>query len=132
MTLSEKIDYLFSKINWGKSNLDAKSIEIMNNLQNDIQEFLLRNIKVYTEYPFVSLKWIPTKDKLPKESQTVWAYNNKTKFIALACLTYQEDTWLWAVSNGIIYSENNEIISECELDDDYDFTHWMELPQLPK
>jgi len=94
---------------------ETKSIEIMNNLKNDI-----------------SLKWIPTKDQLPKESQTVWAYNNRTKFIALACLTYQEDTWLWAVSNGIIYSENNEIISECELEDDYDFTHWMELPQLPK
>lgn len=103
----------------------------------EYNEFSVRGIEAYTEQApketnDISLKWIPTKDQLPKESQTVWAYNNRTKFIALACLTYQEDTWLWAVSNGIIYSENNEIISECELEDDYDFTHWMELPQLPK
>ncbi|TXI81067.1 MAG: hypothetical protein E6Q39_01790 [Crocinitomicaceae bacterium] len=36
MTVNEKIDYLFSKINWGASCLDAKAIEIMNNLKTDI------------------------------------------------------------------------------------------------
>lgn len=29
MNINEKIDYLFSKINCGASNLDAKSIEII-------------------------------------------------------------------------------------------------------
>ena len=76
------------------------------------------------------MKWICVKDKLPEELQTVWAYNNETKFVALAFLTYY-DGWLWAVSNGTIYSEDGKIIIECELDDDYDFTHWMPLPELP-
>lgn len=37
MTLSEKIDYLFSKINWGTSTLDAKAISIINELKSDIK-----------------------------------------------------------------------------------------------
>ena len=77
------------------------------------------------------MEWISVKDKLPEELQTVWACNNKTKFVALACLTYY-DGWLWAISNGSIYSEDGKIISECELDEDYDFTHWMSLPELPR
>ena len=44
-TINEKIDYLFSKINWGSSNLDAKAIEIMNNLKADIQ----KEISTYRE-----------------------------------------------------------------------------------
>lgn len=31
------IDYLFSKINWGSSFLDAKAIRIMNELPNSIR-----------------------------------------------------------------------------------------------
>lgn len=76
------------------------------------------------------MEWISVEDKLPEEQQTVWAYDNKTKFITLACLMYY-DGWLWTVSNGMIYVEDGKIISECELDDDYDFTHWMPLPELP-
>lgn len=36
--IEEKIDYLFSKINWVHSPLDAKAIEIMNNLKSDIKK----------------------------------------------------------------------------------------------
>lgn len=79
---------------------------------------------------FFIMEWISVKDKLPDELQTVWACNNETNFVALACLTYY-DGWIWAISNGTIYSEDGKIISECELDDDYDFTHWMPLPELP-
>lgn len=37
MTIDQKIDYLFSKINWKDSTLDAKAISIMNNLSSDIK-----------------------------------------------------------------------------------------------
>jgi len=79
----------------------------------------------------MTLNWIDVNVVLPEDGQTVWACNDKTGFVALACLVYDE-SWLWAVSNGNIYSENGKIISECELDDDYDFTHWHPLPELPK
>lgn len=72
-----------------------------------------------------------TKNNQPEELETVWAYNEHTKFVALACLIYVEDCWLWAVCNGIIYAENGKIVSECETGD-YDFTHWSALPELPK
>lgn len=36
--INEDIDYLFSKINWGSSFLDAKAIDIMNTLKAKIEE----------------------------------------------------------------------------------------------
>ncbi len=77
------------------------------------------------------MKWINVEDKLPKESETVWAINKDTRFIMLGCIVY-EDGWLWAESKGIIYCEDNNIVAECELDDEYDITHWQPLPKLPK
>lgn len=38
MSISEKIDYLFSKINWADSPLDATAVEIMNSLKSEILE----------------------------------------------------------------------------------------------
>ena len=80
-------------------------------------------------------RWIPLSEKCPEEKETVWACNPVTRFVALACRVWIEDVdqsgWLWSVSNGTIYSENGHIVSECEMQDDYDFTHWQPLPILP-
>lgn len=38
MNTIEKIEYLFSKINWADSPLDAQAVEIMNGLKGEIQE----------------------------------------------------------------------------------------------
>jgi hypothetical protein len=75
------------------------------------------------------MKWIQVNKQLPKENETVWAMNKKERWVMLASLVYQ-DGWLWAVSNGIIYAENKNIVSECEIDDNYDVTHWQALPKL--
>lgn len=52
--IKENIDYLFSKINWGDSALDAKAITIMNTLKKDIDEavynsgvVIFENVKDY-------------------------------------------------------------------------------------
>lgn len=37
-SIYEKIDYLFDRINWKKSFLDAEAAQIMNDLKNDIQK----------------------------------------------------------------------------------------------
>lgn len=76
------------------------------------------------------MEWIKVDKKLPAENETVWAINKEKKYVWLACLIY-DDGWLWAVSNGTIYSENGNIVSECEMDDEYDVTHWQPLPKLP-
>lgn len=76
------------------------------------------------------MEWINVNEKLPEEGELVWACNHITGFVALACLVYEEG-WLWAISNGIIYAEAETITSECDLDDDYDFTYWCALPKLP-
>lgn len=52
MSITEKIDYLFGKINWGASALDAQAIEIMNTLKAevlDIQAQAEKNAQAYQE-----------------------------------------------------------------------------------
>jgi len=72
---------------------------------------------------------------MPDEKETVWLYNANTNHVALGCLMWVgcdvDDGWIWALSNGTIYSENGKIVSECEADDDYEFTHFSRLPALP-
>lgn len=34
----EGIDYLFGRVNWGESNLDAQAIDVMNNLRGRIRK----------------------------------------------------------------------------------------------
>ena len=43
--IKKDIDYLFSKINWGESFLDAKAIAIMNEFVIDIEKFWKDKIK---------------------------------------------------------------------------------------
>jgi len=79
------------------------------------------------------MEWIKTKDRLPEENETVWAYNSKTRFIRLAWVVGNTDSyWFWAISNGCTYAEGDNIVSEADIDDDYEFTHWLPLPKLPK
>jgi hypothetical protein len=78
-------------------------------------------------------KWIDVNKKMPSENETVWLLNENDKFIRIGCRVYeQNEGWFWAISNGIIYIENNKIVSECEIDDDYEITHWQKMPSLPK
>lgn len=67
-----------------------------------------------------------------EENETVWLYNDKTHNVMLAVMVYiNNEGWFWSKSNGIIYSEGEFIISEGELEDEYDFTHYCKLPKLP-
>jgi hypothetical protein len=74
-------------------------------------------------------KWISVTEKLPKALQTVWLTDGKG-WVALGCLVESDGGWHWAESNGIIYAENGEIVSECE-SEDLHVNFWHELPKLP-
>ena len=91
--------------------------------------------EVAIEYHRLMSEWNLVKDKLPDKNKTVWLYNEKNKYVALGCSVYvNNEGWFLAVSNGEIYSENGEIVTEAEIDD-YEFTHWKyvdKLPQQPK
>ena len=77
--------------------------------------------------------WASFAQGFPDENETVWLYNRMNKFVALGCRVWtgEDGGWCWALSNGTIYGENGKIVSECEMDDDYEFTHWSRLPVLP-
>lgn len=74
-------------------------------------------------------EWNLVSEKLPKPFETVWLTNGK-KWVALGCLIADNFGMHWAESNGVIYSENDKIVSECE-SDDLDVIMWHELPRLP-
>lgn len=75
-------------------------------------------------------EWVSTLDKLPKPLQTVWI-SNGNGWCRLGCLVESDGGFHWAESNGVIYVENGEIVSECE-SDDLDVLFWHELPKPPK
>jgi hypothetical protein len=74
-------------------------------------------------------RWIPVTEKLPEPLQTVWLTDGRG-WVALGCLVEDAEGWLWAKSNGIIYAENGEIVSECE-SEELHVNYWHELPKLP-
>lgn len=76
-------------------------------------------------------EWILCDDDMPEVDETVWITNG-CGWTALGCLVECEGGYCWAVTNGIIYEEDGKIISECELDDDYDVVYWHKLPKPPK
>jgi len=73
--------------------------------------------------------WVAVTDALPKPLQTVWLTNGK-KWCSLGCLIEDAEGWHWAESNGVIYIENAQIVSECE-SEDLDVKFWHELPEPP-
>ncbi len=77
------------------------------------------------------MEWILCDDDMPEVDETVWITNG-CGWTALGCLVQCEGGYCWAVTNGIIYEEDDKIVSECELDDDYDVVYWHRLPKPPK
>ena len=75
-------------------------------------------------------KWVTSKDSLPESFKTVWMTNGKG-WVALGCRVEFEEGYHWAESNGVIYLEDNKIVTECE-SDDLDVTHWCPVPDLPE
>jgi hypothetical protein len=74
-------------------------------------------------------RWIPVTEKLPEPLQTVWLTDGRD-WVGLGCRVESDGGWHWAQSNGVIYSENGEIVSECE-SEDLDINYWHDLPKLP-
>ncbi len=88
--------------------------------------------KIILKFYYYFQPWKPVCLFLPKEGETVWLYSKNGEFIWLGSLEWTGEGWLWGVSNGIVYSKDRRIVSECEADDDYDVTHFRRLPKLPK
>lgn len=72
--------------------------------------------------------WIDVDKKLPTAFQTVWLTNGKG-WVSLGCLVEDQEGWHWAESNGVVYQEDGEIVSECE-SEDLDVKFWHELPKV--
>lgn len=110
--------------NWWILNPKRKQLD--DAFEKELNELIEREIAL--RQPPIS-GWVAVTDALPKPLQTVWLTNNKGH-ICLGCLVESDDGWHWAESNGVIYIENGEIVSECE-SEDLDVVFWHELPKPP-
>ena len=72
-------------------------------------------------------KWINVNELLPTPLALVWITNGKG-WTSLGCLVEDNEGCHWAETNGVIYQEKDEIISECE-SEDLDVVAWHELPK---
>lgn len=77
------------------------------------------------------MSWMKTKNRLPDTDRLCWLYNDETGEIKLGSLNSETDGYLWAMSDHLFTRDLGRIESECELDDNYEFTHWQYVPDLP-
>ena len=101
------------------------------NLTCFFEDLLTEFIESENERLKAEREWILCDDDMPEVDETVWITNG-CGWTALGCLVQCEGGYCWAVTNGIIYEEDGKIVSECELDDDYDVVYWHRLPKPPK
>ena len=82
-------------------------------------------------------EWKTFEEGYPDENETVWLHSRYGGIkIALGCRVFvgvvkDNASWMWALSNGAINAEGDKIVAECEINDNYAFTHWCRLPLLP-
>lgn len=100
---------------------------MIKNLEQHIKEWTDKNAPIGRELGVSG--WVAVTDALPKALQTVWLTNGKG-WCCLGCLVEDAEGWHWAESNGVIYIESGEIVSECE-SEDLDVNFWHALPKPP-
>lgn len=88
---------------------------------------LIRLIKKHIKEEYET-PWISVEDSLPKDLETVWISNGQS-WTTLGCLVDTPEGYHWAATNGIIYQEDDSIVSECE-SDDLDVKYWCKLPKV--
>lgn len=72
-------------------------------------------------------EWIRVEDDLPPEDVPVFVVPKAwPEEITAAVLAY-EDGWHWEELNGWALTDRTSY----SFDDDYEYTHWMKMPDLP-
>ena len=97
---------------------------------NVIMKRELESLRAENAELIEALRWHSVNDKLPEPLETVWI-SNGNGWTTLGCLVVNNEGSHWAESNGIIYQEENRIVSECE-SDDLDVKFWIALPKPPQ
>lgn len=82
------------------------------------------------------MNWIPIEQKLPEIDQIVWLYNANT-YIPWIGGRAEDDSddehifWYWGNTYGSFWHNGVYWSGDIEIDEDYQPTHWMPLPELP-
>lgn len=82
------------------------------------------------------MNWINIKEtkKYPPEFELVLLYNEDDGSISLGEYFFlQNEGWFWALARDVynIHVVDDAITCECEIYDDFEFTHWHPLPKVP-
>lgn len=79
-------------------------------------------------------EWNPVGVSLPDLDVPVWIALKEGSVIQGVRCDLDGDGWGWANCYGSAYvnCKGEWACTDAEYDDDYDVTHWMELPEPPK
>jgi len=73
------------------------------------------------------MRWFNVSEKLPTPLASIFISNGKG-WVSIGCLVNTEDGYHWAETNGTMYEQDGQIITECE-SDDLDVVFWHPFPQ---
>lgn len=75
--------------------------------------------------------WVPVGERLPDFDVPVWMLIDGRILTGARC--DDADGWLWGrIYGSVHYCGDKWQADDCETDDDYQPTHWRQLPEAPK
>lgn len=79
------------------------------------------------------IEWTPVAERMPEEGRPVWLYEaGRGIWVGAVADAGDGDGWLWGNTYGSHYWDGQAWgCHENETDDDYQPTHWAELPLPP-
>lgn len=73
--------------------------------------------------------WISVNKKLPTPGELVWMTDGDFVWLG-AYINIDGLGYIWVRSDGIFQVEYDNIVSDCEADDDYKIKFWHKLPKF--
>jgi len=101
-------------------------------LKNNGGPFVFADVVLVPKEQF-SNSWKRCADELPELGKMVWLFEaGHGAWIGDRSAIDGDGTWLWTHCDGQPYITKAGVWDgDCLADDDYQPTHWMELPELP-
>lgn len=74
--------------------------------------------------------WISVNEDTPSDGVPVFAWDGKKMFLSVYCYVEHEG-WFWGAVYSTPWENQKGWDCDCEIDDEYNVTHWIPFPEQP-